>query len=218
MKIELNKKLDKETYLDFCDVTIGGADFGAKIKHDHPKITPENYVEYIDNFYIENKGEFKKVLDDTKQCFEEIKEPLFFEFKKYFDIDYSAENYVCYLSIFDCNPRWVETKNFQVYYKRSCNMRKEVIVHELTHFVFFDYLDKNMSKKTKNLDKNSGPLWELSEIFNVIFLNLPSLQKILGREETLFYPNLKKKLEKAKNIWSQCGEVKEFVERYLKES
>jgi len=43
--------------------------------------------------------------------------------------------------------------------------------------------------------KNDNNLWELSEIFNVIFLNIPSLQKAIGAEELLFYPDLNDKLE-----------------------
>ena len=30
MKIELNKQLDKEVYMAFCDAVVGGADFGKK--------------------------------------------------------------------------------------------------------------------------------------------------------------------------------------------
>ncbi len=208
MEIELNKKLDKEVYLAFCDAVIGGADFGKKIRDDHPNIKKENHVEYIDDFYIAKKDELEKVLEDTGNCFNEIKEPLFFELKKYFGKDYSKENYTCYLSIFNCNPRYLETKSFQVYYKRSYDMRKEVIAHELTHFAFYDFCEK---LGIRNDDK----LWELSEIFNVIFLNLPSIQKAIGAEELLFYPDLKGKLQEIKNIWLKQSDTESFIKTSL---
>ena len=69
-------------------------------------------------------------------------------------------------------------------------------------------------EKTKELNKNSGPLWELSEIFNVIVLNLPQFQVILKRPEQLFYPNLKEKLEKMNNIWAQN---KDDLQNFVKE-
>lgn len=204
MKLELNKQLDNEVYLDFYDAIVGGVDFGKKIRDDHPNITKENYIEYIDNFYVSNKDELRSILKDTELCFDEIKSPLFLELKKYFGQDYSKENYTCYLSIFNCNPRYLENKSFQVYYKRSHDMRKEVIAHELTHFAFYDFC-KGLGIKDDN------NLWELSEIFNVIFLNLPSIQNAIGAEELLFYPELKDKLEKIKQIWVKQPNAEQFI-------
>jgi hypothetical protein len=208
MKIELNKQLDKEVYTAFCDAVVGGADFGKKIRDDHPNITKENYIKYIDNFYATNKDELDDILKDTQSCFDEIKKPLFLELQKYFGRDYSKENYTCYLSIFNCNPRYLENKSFQVYYKRSHDMRKEVIAHELTHFAFYDFCYQ--------LDiKNDNNLWELSEIFNVIFLNLPTIQKAIGAEELLFYPDLKNKLGKIKKIWAKQPNAEKFIKTSL---
>ncbi len=204
MKIKLNKKLDKEIYLAFYDAVVGGADFGKKIRDDHPNLTEENYIEHIDNFYITNKNKLENVLHDTEQCFSEIKDPLFNELKRYFNKDYTEENYTCYLSIFNCNPRYLENKSFQVYYNRSHDMRKEVIAHELTHFAFYNFCHKLEIKDDDNL-------WELSEIFNVIFLNFPSIQKAIGAEELLFYPDLKDKLEEIKKIWTEQAEAEEFI-------
>lgn len=204
MKIELNKQLDKEVYMSFCDAVIGGADFGKKIRNDHPDITKENYSEYIDDFYAKHSCELKNILKDTKECFNEIKDVLFLELLKYFGQDYSKEKYTCYLSIFNCNPRYLENKSFQVYYKRSHDMRKEVIAHELTHFAFYDFCHK-LGIKDNNV------LWELSEIFNVVFLNLPPIRNVIGAEELLFYSNLKNKLEAVKLIWDKKLGAKEFI-------
>jgi len=209
MKTGLNKQLDKEVYLAFSNAIVGGVDFGKKILDDHPNITEKNYSKYIDDFYAENENKLKDVLEDTQLCFNEIKESLFLELQKYFGNDYSQENYTCYPSIFNCNPRYLENKSFQVYYKRSHNMRKEVIVHEITHFAFYDFCNGLGIK-------NDNTLWELSEIFNVIFLNLPSIQKVIGAEELLFYPDLRDKLEKIKDIWLDVLDAEKFIKTSLK--
>lgn len=209
MKIELNKKLDKEVYLAFCEAVVGGADFGKKIRDNHPDITKENYIEYVDDFYMTNSDELGSVLKDTELCFSEIKDSLFFELQKYFGKDYGRENYTCYLSIFNCNPRYLENKSFQVYYKRSHDMRKEVIAHELTHFAFYDFCHEQGIK-------DDNYLWELSEVFNVIFLNLPTIRKAIGAEELLFYPDLKDKLERIKEIWMKEKNVEKFIKKSLK--
>ena len=50
MKVSLNKKLDKEVYVDFREGSAGGVDFGKIILRDHPDINKENSVKYIDEF------------------------------------------------------------------------------------------------------------------------------------------------------------------------
>ncbi|OGG93834.1 hypothetical protein A2609_01130 [Candidatus Kaiserbacteria bacterium RIFOXYD1_FULL_47_14] len=209
MKIQFNKQLDKEVYLAFCDAVVGGTDFGKKIRDEHPDITKENYSDYIDSFYASEKEMLENTLRDTEKCFDEIKDTLFSELQKYFSKDYREEKYTCYLSIFDCNPRYLESKSFQVYYQRSHTMRKEVIAHELTHFAFYDFCNELGIK-------DSDALWELSEIFNVIFLNLPPLQEAIGAEELLFYPDLKDKLEEIKQIWTKYPDAKYFIEASLR--
>jgi hypothetical protein len=208
MKIELNKDLDKEVYLTFNDAVFCGADFGKKICDFHPTITKENHSEYIDVFYKQNEREILETLAETQKCFSDIKEAVFSQLLDYFNFDYSNQDYTCYLSIFDCNPRYLETKTFQVFYKRSFAMRKEVIVHELTHFAFYDFC------KTLDL-KEDQALWELSEIFNVIFLNLEPIRSAIGEEELLFYPDLKEKLDAVRRIWDRKLSPKEFISESL---
>ncbi|MEI7463006.1 MAG: hypothetical protein WCK03_01255 [Candidatus Taylorbacteria bacterium] len=208
MKIELNIKLDKEVYLDFHELAVGGVDFGNKIQRDHPMITKDNHSKYIDDFYSAHATELTGILTETVRCFDDVKGVLFTELRKYFGRDYSHEDYKCYLSIFDCNPRYIETKSFQVYYKRPYDLRKEVIVHELTHFAFYDFCNSIGIQDNK-------ALWELSEIFNVIFLNLPPIREAVGAEELLFYPELKVKLERAKKVWEKELSAEEFISTSL---
>ncbi len=204
MLIKINKQLDKEVYLAFYDGVVGGTDFGKIIKDTHPTITKENYSEYIDNYYAENAEELQSILIETQQCFADIKDALFSQLQKYFEFDFINEDYTCNLSIFNCNPRYIETKTFQVFYRRRYDLRKEVIAHELTHFAFYDFCFSLGIK-------DSGELWELSEIFNVIILNLEPLRSAIGDEELLFYPDLKEKLNAIRLIWDEETGIKEFI-------
>lgn len=204
MKIELNKQLDKQIYLDFRESFAGGVDFGKKILRDHPSINIDNYNNYIDDFYKHHENELNDTLKETINCLNDVEKTLFLELKNYFGHDYGKDNYLCYLSIFDCNPRYVETKCFQVYYRRPYHLRKEVIAHELAHFAFYDYCFRLGIKDSKEL-------WELSEIFNVLFLNTPSIQNAIGAEELLFYPTLKEKLEKVQPLWDTKLSAKDFI-------
>ena len=57
IKIILDKNLDKETFLKFFELKVGGVDFGKKIIEDHPTINKINYQKYIDDYYDKNKKE-----------------------------------------------------------------------------------------------------------------------------------------------------------------
>lgn len=216
MKVLLNKQLDKEVYLDFYDFRTEGVDFGEKIKKDHPTITAENHSKYIDQFYKDNAKILKESLDELNSCLIDNADSFFVELEKTFGINFSQNSYKGYLSIFDCNPRFVENQTFQVFYKKDLLDKLEVTLHEIIHFAFFDYCDQFI-KETRGLDKNNGPLWKLSEIFNIIILNEPQYQKILKRPEQLFYPDLKNDLEYIKIVWDKTEKnINIFIKESLK--
>jgi hypothetical protein len=215
IKISLNKELDYEVYVDFCNLSVAGADFGQEIRDDHPNINIENYRKYIDEFYITNQAEIKDKQKQINKLLSEKQTKFHLALKDIFQMDFSNDIYQGHLSIFNCNPRWPETKTFQVFYKKDLPHMLEVAYHESLHFAFFDYCDKNLIKEAGDLDKNTGPLWELSEIFNIIILNLPEFREIIEMEEILFYTELQDKLDRAKEIWSLCGNIKEFIPKYL---
>ena len=214
--IELNKKLDYETYKDFHDFNIAGADFAVLIKNDHPLISPDNSERYIDNFYNENAKVLQQSCDDLIGALRDKQAGFFDALKLLFKTDFSSNLYKGYISIFNCNPRFVEKKEFQVFYKRSIEDKLGVVFHEILHFAFFEYCDKNFTEKVGGLDKNSGKLWELSEIFNVIVLNTPHFKSVVGREEKLFYTQLNEKLDTAKGVWESVGgDVHKFIEVFF---
>jgi len=216
-EINLNKELDYEVYADFGDFSVAGANFAELIKKEHPEINLKNYRKYIDSFYIDQKLEILKKQEEIKHILEEKQKFFLIELEKIFGIDFSKSIYQGYLSIFNCNPRWLESKTFQIYWKKDKTHMVEVALHEMLHFAFFEYLDKNFAEKTRGLDKNSGILWELSEIINIIILNLPVFRKITSMEEKLFYPELQDKLEKAQRLWDTNSNTFDFIEKYLQQ-
>lgn len=216
ISIELNKKIDYKVYKNFCNLKFAGADFGAIIKQDHPLISTKNADQYIEDFYNENRTILEQSCNDLMLILDEKQELFFDALKTIFKTDFRGNSYKGYLSIFDCNPRFVEAKEFQVFFMRSIENKLSVVFHEVLHFAFFDYCEANFAEKIKGLDKNTGKLWELSEIFNVILLNTPQLVGLIGREEKLFYPQLTEQLEQAKIVWDRVnGDLGKFIETLL---
>jgi hypothetical protein len=203
--IRQNEALDEEMYMAFHDFSVAGVDFGAEIRETHANITVTNHKKYIKDYYRDHQAEITKMVEDTQKNLDIKSGDFFSALKDYFGKDYSDKDYVGFASIFNCNPRFVESGTFQVFYLKKPAYRIEVCFHEVAHFVFFDFCKKQVSC-THGLDTNSGPLWELSEIVNVILLNQPKFQKLIGIEESLFYSTLKSKLEGVRAIWEKNGQ------------
>jgi len=216
IKIGLNIELDYQVYAEFHDINVSGVDFGLRIKKDHPDINLKNYKKYIDEFYKENRAAIEISTSELSGNINQKSDLYFTAIKKYFGLDYSKENYKSYISIFDCNPRFVDDKSFQVFYKQNNLDKIEVCFHEITHFAFFDYFEKLLPAEYESLDRNSGVLWELSEIINVILLNEPEFRNILQKEEKLFYPNLENKLIAINGIWD--GSSKRLDRNFVQKS
>ncbi len=205
--VGLNKELDKKIYRDFHDFSVAGADFGGLIRETHPSISLENHERYIDNFYSENAPILNSAVKNLNTELTKINGEFFRVVQKYFNLDLKNETYTGFISIFNCNPRFVESKSFQVYYKKDLLAQLEVCLHEVTHFAFFEKAEECFGMELGQEETNSGKLWELSEIVNVFLLNQSEFRKILRREELLFYPALKEKLESVSLIWDKHKKV-----------
>jgi hypothetical protein len=216
VEIIFDKELDKEVYLDFADFSVAGADFGARIRRDHPGISEENHSSYIDEYYDTNRSALERSTDELRGKLEETQHDFYTAAQSVFGTDYSDVKVTGALSIFDCNPRYPEKDVFQVYYQRDTLGKIEVAYHETMHFLFFRYCADQCADLIHGYDQNNGPYWELSEIFNVVILNQPAFRSILKREEQMFYPHLEGKLLLAKQIWLEGNSsVRYFVEQML---
>ena len=204
INISINKEFDKEVFSDFWGFSVGGVDFSKNgIKKIHPKITKQNHKKYIDDFYTNNK---QVVLDSKNELEYSVNKTQDAYFKAIYDVfgkDYSGHSYTCLLSIFDCNPRYIEEKQFQVFFKRDVSGKLGVVYHEILHFAFFEHAGTHCSSVVETLNSNEGSYWALSEIFNVIILNTSPLQDILKREEQVFYPMLAPHVEPIKKLFME---------------
>lgn len=213
--IKLDQALDEEMYQGFSNLVIGGVDFGKKITKTHPNITQENHKEYIRAFYETRGDVLNASMYELQLSIGETSADFFAATKALFGEDFSQIKYTGALSIFDCNPRFVDKKLFQFFYQRDLLGKLEVTYHEVLHFVFFDYCEQYCADVVQGRSVNGGAYWELSELVNVIVLNQPAFQAILKRPELLFYPSLAEALPKIEKLWD---EYKEDIPQFVRES
>ena len=74
----------------------------------------------------------------------------------FFDgFQFQKGKYIAYASIINCNPRFLEPKTFQFFYKKPLADAIYTIAHELLHFIFFDFIKKKLKKKQNIYQKIS---------------------------------------------------------------
>lgn len=156
---KLNKILDKKMALDFLNVKAGGVDFSNGIIGVHPELKGINKKKkpqqkkvidlHFDNFYKQHKDYLNKRINEFQKDWDKVEKRYFKETNKIFkNHSWPKVKYIGYLSIIDCNPRFLDNKTFQVFYFHP-EGSVAVTSHELLHFIFYDYCFKKHSKILK---------------------------------------------------------------------
>jgi len=214
LKFELNIELDKWT----CNSSV----FHNSVIRVHPTLAEGENLEpeakkafndrYVEDYYKSHKKELKDAVERMKNDWLKIEERFFKVTAKLFDCPWPEGRYICYPSIFNCNPRFIETKEFQAFYQHP-ETTNHVCAHEMLHFIFYDYVEKNFSPEYKKLDDKV--IWKLSETFNDMVLRLPEFVAITGQKDPGIYAETREELNDAIKLWEETKSVKAFVTKYL---
>lgn len=220
LKIKLNKRLDEWKIPYFLkEPPRAGINFREKILEIHPllgKVKNEKEIfAYIDKIY-EEQG--PALISTAKKMQREWtrEENRFFKIsaKVFNNAPWPIGKYEAYLTISAPMPRFLESKTFQVGYKKNGSW-KSTVAHEMLHFIFYEYLRRRYTPQLSNTlegkmnnllrDKFRVPPWDLSEIFNVIILNTKSFQKLFPFPQKP-YPKHKANFNKLLKEWYKNGE------------
>lgn len=216
-KVGINKEFDKIMCLKFIGRKKAGVDFGAGIIKVHPELTgiaerevdaqKEIVSKYFDNFYDSNKNELEETRDKFVRDWNKV-DPIFFKLcDKYFNkMSWPVGRYIGFLSIISCNPRFLEDKTFQVYWKNKKGFLP-VAIHEMLHFIFY----QSVLTYYPRVDIKSEEIWKISEVFNILILKQPDFIEITGDAEPSAYPDLLELQQKLDPIWESSKNIETFL-------
>ena len=117
--------------------------------------------------------------------------------------------YIAYASIINCNPRFLDSKTFQFFYKKPVTDAIHTIAHELLHFIFFDFVKKKLRKEIRQLSEDQ--LWDLSEIFNVVVLESPRYRNIINPNSVIAYPDHQRYIKQFQKAYENSQNAEEFI-------
>ncbi|MEI6887539.1 MAG: hypothetical protein WCK31_04875, partial [bacterium] len=193
VKFKLNKSLDKTMSLEFLFMPMfAGVDFGKAIWSYHPKLKNQKDSKYIynyfDEYYKENNSKLVLKCKLFQNQWDKVEKQYINEVTKLFNgFSFPKGKYIGYLSTYDCNPRFLDTKCFQLFYKANSSVA--TTAHELMHFIFYAYTSEYFSDIVKNLNPNDGLWWDVAEVFNTVILTSNSFESLLGSKENSGYPD-----------------------------
>jgi len=226
LRFYLNKELDKVMAEQFLDEQGGGVDFSLGIFRTHPKLKnlkslPEvnlrrqNISRYFNLYYKNHHQEIEKKINQAKTAWRQREEEYVKITEDFFGgWKFPAGRYIAYASIIDCNPRFLESKTFQFFYKKSLDDTIHTIAHELLHFIFFDFVEKNFKNEAKRLSEEQ--LWDLSEIFNIVVLKSSHYRSIIDpRVKITPYPDHQPYLKIFEEIHQNSAGAEEFIRKSI---
>lgn len=220
-----SKDLDKWKVVSFLrrSDTKGGHDFSKIILKAHPKLGEiediysdegkKAILSYVDAVYEAHPGISKTVVkmqnewDKLSSEFYQITNNIFK------NTNWPKGEYIAYATVSPPMPRFLHNKTFQVGYNKNGSW-KQTVAHELLHFIFYEFVRKTytpnlsdtLEKKMNTLlqGKFQIPLWDLSEVLNVMLLGIDQYQKLFPYP-SVPYPGHKKYLKLSLSLWDKAN-------------
>jgi len=200
---ELREYLDRFFYNLYPEIK-----FLKKNKRKTKVIQKKEIEKFVNGFYSKNEKEFKlqaqkaqKEWNKNKNKFFKLTNGIFKKQK------WSKGKYVGYLTIWGTFPRFLNDNTFCFPDKtRKKQFVLAVSLHEMMHFIFYEYAIKKHAKLFKKLNTEQGVFWELAEIFNAV-MHKTELVKIHGNKNYLVYPQHKKILPYFVKLWKDNKDI-----------
>lgn len=221
---QLNKDLDKHMALAFLGHSAAGVDFTGGIVGPHPELKDlalrskneqkEVISSYFNRFYQENESALKTKQQEFQTEWDKIEDRFFKEATLLFENKITpADKYTGYLSIINCNPRFVKDNSFQVFWQHQAGS-VYVTAHEIIHFLFFAYIKQYHPDTLGKMNTDDGLLWQLSELFNDVVLLLPEFVSIHQQAKLVnFYPELGGYQKQAEYLWREDRGIDYWLKR-----
>lgn len=167
--------------------------------------------EFVDKKYEELIVELNRGKEEVSKAWDLIKERFFKAAIELFDShNFPKTEYIAYLTIFFRFRYDLERGFFYVPKDFKQTSATLIAMHELLHFLFYDYWNTYFKEK---LDERK--LWDLSEILNV-FILMSQPFRYLGGQDTIVYPAHEVKYKELKPLWDNKRSMKEFIEKAIK--
>lgn len=213
--LQTDIELDAHITRSFIGSSAGGIDFNESVYGPNPELKEVNIEDeaavrqYFETAYRERREVMKAAITFFQTQWDKVEKAFMSLTSQIFNgHPFPHGEYKGYISITNCNPRFLEDKTFMMFYLATTP--NSTISHELMHFIFYDYSLQKFPELFKDADPNSGTYWSLAELFNNVLLSLPEYS-FLGTQGDHPYPNHKKIYPVLVDMWNANNDVDKFI-------
>lgn len=138
---------------------------------------------YIKNFNKANKAKIKNNSLKIQKNWKKIENEFLRVLEEIINTKFPAKrNPIAFISLNPICPRSIKDWTFTLYFNFKMGHAMEVIMHEITHFLYFKKWEELYPKMHKKKFDYPYIEWHLSEIMAPIILNDKRIQKLLKRK------------------------------------
>jgi len=227
IKLKFDQELDQDMAWDFySNPEFGGTNFWEEraIAH-HPKLLDmvsskdhEKFLNnYIDHYYKSNTKELKELSLMTSEYLNQSEDEFFKIIDDLFkQHPWPKKEFTGVFSIFDFCPRFLDWGGFQIFIYDNRNMQLFTIFHEMLHFIFYDFVQKQLPEEFNDLNTEEGKFWDLAEVFNAVIQDTDDFIKLHGKIQNIGYPNHKNLIVKGKRLWNKNQDLSLWIIEMIK--
>ena len=120
--------------------------------------------EFVDKIYSEKLDEITKSQDRLQKSWDEINDMVMERLAEIVQIQWPDRNARGFMTINRICPRNLEAWSFYVSYFQDIEAQKGIVLHELTHFLYFEKWKHVFPNYSESEFEKPNLIWELSEI------------------------------------------------------
>ncbi|HLD12428.1 MAG TPA: hypothetical protein VJB87_02420 [Candidatus Nanoarchaeia archaeon] len=179
--------------------------------------------DYFSEKYLEVKGELENNTTMFQKSWDSINNQVMEALSKVIEVDWPEKdkNITARVSMNPICPRFIKYRVFDLYYKFTAEKMREVAVHEIQHFLFFEKWKAVFPETKEEEFDNPYLVWHLSEIAAPVILGDKRIQEVIPQKDLHGYKEHQKVIIDGKTIIAHIQEIydkKTSFEDFLRKS
>jgi hypothetical protein len=207
-----------------------------EIQKDHPELVSQlkfnkKYrqsliVEYAHRYYQTHQLQISQYQKELDAAWKQIEIKVIQRLSELLEVDWHDTS-ICYVGMARLYPRNLEQKSFQVCCLDSIEFSLAVMLHELTHLIYFAKWHELFPSDLPNTHEAPHPFWHLSEIMGPLINADTHLMEWVNEACVKSYPEYDRLLNNRShdsiytsfaNDYAKCRGQKESINIFLHEA
>ncbi len=171
-----------------------------------------------------NKKVFETVREDFEKEWNKINDDIMIALEKVHEIKWSNKfnEFTARVNSNPICPRYLNKNTFDIYFAIHNDLMKRIIVHEISHFIFFEKWKQIFPEADAREFETPHLIWKFSEMVPYVILNDERIQEVFPHEPPVYDVwkkleiNNKPILKKLEEIYKKRKNFEDFIKNSWK--